>query len=215
MRKIFLSLMAILPALPIAAQQVRLPPGIEKLADKASNVVDVNLDGAMLQLASRFLSDKDPDEARLKKLVGGLKSIMVKSFEFDHRGEYEQSDLEDVRAQWKGPGWSRIVGVRSKRDGGNADVYLKSDANQFSGVAILVADPTELTIVSIVGTITPEDIRDLPGHFGIPKIDLSNGVMGKDKDKNKPSKDKDKDYKDKDWKDKDWKDKDKDNKEYK
>lgn len=210
MKRVILALTTILTAIPAAAQQVKLPPAIEKLADRASNVVDVNLDGTMLQLASRFLSDKDPDEARVKKLVGGLRSIMVKSFEFDHRGEYEMSDIDELRAQWKGPGWSHVVGVRSKRDGGNADVYLKSDGNQFSGVAIVVADPTELTIVSVVGTITPEDIRDLPGHFGIPKIDLGNGVMGKDKDKGKPAKEKDKD---KDWKDKEWKDKDKDREE--
>lgn len=177
MRTIILGLMAILP---LAAQQLKLPPGLEKLADKASNVVDINMDASMLQLAGRFLSDKDPDETKAKKLVGKLKSIMVKSFEFDHRDEYEQSDLEELRAQWRGPGWSRIVGVRSKKDGENADVFLKSDGNQVTGVAILVAEPKELTIVYVDGAINPDDVRDLQGHFGIPKIDLSKGVIRKD-----------------------------------
>lgn len=197
-------LIALLPALPLAAQQIKLPASVEKLADRASNVVDVNLDGSMLTLASRFLSDRDPDEARVKKLVAGLKNVMVKTFEFDHRGEYEASDIEELRALWKGPGWSKIVGVRSKRDGGNADVYLKSENGQVSGIGILVADPTELTIVSVVGTMNPEEIRDLQGHFGIPRIDLSNGLLGggKDKDKDKDKAEKIKDKKDKD-KDKD------------
>jgi hypothetical protein len=185
MRAVILGMVAMLP---VAAQQIKLPASIDKLADRASNVVDVNLDGAMLQLAARFLSDKDADEARVKKLVGGLKSVMVKSFEFDHRGEYEQKDLADLRAQWTGPGWSRIVGVRSRRDGDNAEVFLKSDGNQVTGIAILVADPMELTIVSVVGTISPDDVRDLPGHFGIPRIDLGKGAIGKS------GKDKDKDY---------------------
>jgi hypothetical protein len=177
MRTVIVGLMAILP---LAAQQLKLPPGLEKLADKATNVVDITLDASMLQLASRFLSDKDPDEVQAKKLVGKLKSIVVKSFEFDHRGEYEQSDLEELRAQWRGPGWSRIVGVRSKKDGESADVYLKGDGNQVTGVAILVADPKELTIVYVDGTMNPDDVRDLQGHFGIPKIDVGKGAARKD-----------------------------------
>jgi hypothetical protein len=201
MRAVIWGLVALLPAVPLAAQQIKLPASAEKLADRASNVVDVNLDGSMLQLASRFLSDKDPDEARVKKLVAGLKSVMVKTFEFDHRGEYDPSDVEDLRALWKGPGWLKIVGVRTKRDGGNADVYLKSENGQISGIGILVADPTELTVVSVVGTMNPEEIRDLQGHFGIPRIDFGNGIPGRgNKDKADKAKDKDKD-KDKDKED--------------
>jgi hypothetical protein len=173
MKTLILGLIAILP---LAAQQIKLPPGFDKLADKAVNVVDVNLDASMLQLAGRFLSDKDPDEVQAKKVVSKLKSIMVKSFEFERSGEYEQSDVEALRAQWKGPGWSRIVGVRSKKDGENAEVFLKSDGNQVTGVAILVADPKELTIVYVDGTMNPDDVRDLQGHFGIPKVDLGKGA---------------------------------------
>jgi Domain of unknown function (DUF4252) len=179
MRTIILGFMAVLPL----AAQIKLPAAMEKLADKASNVVDVNMDGSMLQLASRFMSDKDPEEAKIKKLAGGLKSITVKSFEFDHRGEYEDKDLEELRAQWRGPGWSRIVGVRSKRDGENAEVFLKTEGGQVTGIAILVADPKELTIVSVIGSINPEDVRDLQGHFGIPKIDLGKGSFGRNEKK--------------------------------
>lgn len=157
--------------LPLAAQELKLPASFDKLSERASNVVDVNLDGPLLSLAARFLSDKDPDEAKVRKLVSGLKSVMVKSFEFDRRGEYDDKDLDDLRAQLKGPGWSRIVGVRSKRDGENAEVFLKYDGTQVNGIAIIAADPKELTIVNVIGNINPDEIRDLSGHFGIPKID--------------------------------------------
>jgi hypothetical protein len=39
---------------------------LDRLASKASNSVDINLDMTMLQLAARFLSGKDPDEARVR-----------------------------------------------------------------------------------------------------------------------------------------------------
>jgi len=175
-----------LAVLPLAAQEIKMPVGLDKLAAKASEVVDVSLDGALLQLASRFLSEKDPDEAHVKKLVGGLRGIYVKSFEFEERDQYKESDVEELRTQLKAPGWSRIVSSRSKRNGDNADIYLKTDAGQISGLAIIVTDPRELTIVNIVGSIRPEDIRDLGGHFGIPKIDINPGKNDKkDKEDNR------------------------------
>lgn len=169
MKRIVLVLAAVIP---LSAQELRLPPNIEKLAEKAREVVDVNMDGALLQLAARFLSGRDPDEARVKKLVAGLKGVYVKSYEFDSRGEYQDSDLEPLRAQLKAPGWSRIVGVRSKRGGENAEVYLKSDGNGITGLAVIAAEARELTIVQIIGAIQPEDLRDLGGHFGVPRMEF-------------------------------------------
>jgi hypothetical protein len=149
----------LLAVLPLAAQEIKMPVSLDKLAAKASEVVDVSLDGALLQLASRFLSDRDRDQ-------------------------YKDSDVEELRTQLKAPGWARIVSSRSKRNGDNADVYLKTDAGQISGLAVIVTDPKELTIINIVGAIHPEDIRDLGGHFGIPKLDIRNDKNDKkDKDK--------------------------------
>ena len=183
---------ALLAVLPLAAplcisQDIKMPMSLDKLEAKASEVVNVQLDGALLQLASRFLSEKDPDEAHVKRLVGGLKGVYVKSFEFDSRDQYKESDVEEVRAQLRAPSWTRVVGARSKRDGENSEIYLKTEAGQIAGLAIIVTAPRELTIVSIVGSIRPEDIRDLGGHLGIPKID---GGSGRNDRKEKRDKDK-------------------------
>ncbi len=187
MKTILVGLIAILP---LAAQDLKLPASMDKLAERASNVVDVNMDGSMLQLAAKFLSDKDADQAAIKRIVSGMKGIMVKSFEFDRRDDYDAKDAEDLRAMFKGPGWSHIVGVRSKHDGGNADVYLRGDGDKLSGVGIVVADPKELTIVHVNGTIRPEDVASLSGHFGIPMLDMAGGASrardkGKERDKDK------------------------------
>jgi hypothetical protein len=170
---------ALLVVLPLAAQDVKMPANLDRLEAKASEVVNVQLDGALIQLASRFLSDKDPDEANVKRLVGGLKGIYVKSFEFEEKGQYNPSDVEELRAQLRAPAWARIVGASSKKKGENSEVYLKTEAGQITGLAIIVTDPKELTIVNIIGSIRPEDIRDLGGHMGIPKIDI--GTDKKDK----------------------------------
>jgi hypothetical protein len=64
----------LLGVLPLAAQDIKIPANLDRLEAKASEVVNVQLDGALIQLASRFLSDKDPDEANVKRLIGGLRA---------------------------------------------------------------------------------------------------------------------------------------------
>src|SRR3954447_25789315 len=91
------------------AQQLKL--NLDHLAAKAADSVDISLNGTMLQLAAKFLDGKDADEARVKKLIGGIEGIYVRSFEFKRDGEWSQTDLEGVRSQLKAPDWSRMVGV--------------------------------------------------------------------------------------------------------
>ena len=166
--------------LPLWAQDIKMPANLSKLAEKADETVDVTLDGTMLRLAGRFMSDKNADEAQVKKLISGLQSITVKSFEFSSAGQYDPADVEAIRAQVKGPGWSRIVGVSSKRDGDNVDVYFKDAGNgNLGGIVVLCAGPRELTIVSISGTLDPSQLADLGGHFGVPKLDLGIHIGGK------------------------------------
>jgi hypothetical protein len=174
-----IAMIACLAVVPLAGQEIKIPASFDALAAKATQVVDVTMDSSMLQLASRFLSDIDPDEAKAKKLVTGLKGVYVKSFEFDKTGEYQESDVEAIRAQLRAPGWSRIVGVRSRKDGNNAEVFIRSAGDQIAGLAVVVAEPKELTIVNIVGSIRPEDLRDLGGNFGIPKLDVGGAATRK------------------------------------
>jgi Domain of unknown function (DUF4252) len=178
------SLLLVLVAFaPLSAQILKLPGNLDRLAAKASEVVDVTMDTNLLQLASRFLSDKDPDQAQVKKLVAGLKGIYVKSFEFEKAGEYLDSDIEPLRSQLHSPAWSRIVGVRSRKSGENSEVFLKSEGNKIDGLAILVTDPKQLTIVSIEGSIDPDQLKELGGHFGIPKIESDSPTKGGKKGK--------------------------------
>ena len=156
---------------PLLAQDVKMPADLDKLAAKASEVVDVSLDGAMLRLAGRFLSNNDPDEAKVKSIVAGLRGIYVKSFEFEKEGEYSPSELDEIRHQLRGPGWSRMVGVTSKKGGDNAEIYMKLDNDHIGGLVVLCAEPKELTVVDIVGNISLDDLSALGGHFGVPDIE--------------------------------------------
>ncbi len=161
---------------PVWGQTIKLPASIERLAAKAENSVEITMDKSMLRLASRFLSDHG-DEAKARKVMGGLESIYVRSFTFSREGEYNTADLDAIRAQFPSPAWSRIVGVRSKEGGDNVDVLLKPEANgQLGGAVVISAEPTELTIVHINGTLDPDQLANLGGQFHIPHLAMNTGV---------------------------------------
>lgn len=155
------------------AQEIKLPPSVEKLAEKAEESVVVTLDSNMLRLFAKFDTGSD---AATRKLLAGLESVYVRSFQFAFEDEYKTADVEAVRAQFQTPGWSRIVGVRSKNSEGDVDVYFKDGGNgKLGGIVVIAAEPRELTFVSIVGAIDPSQLADLGGQFHIPKLEMALG----------------------------------------
>lgn len=157
--------------LPAWAQEIKMPVNLDALAEKAEQSTVVTLDKSMLRLASKFINEKERDEAQVRKLIAGLDGIYVRSFEFDREGEYSTADVEAVRKQLQSPGWGRLVGVRS-RHGENVDVYFKDAGNgQIGGIVVIDAEPRELTIVNIIGTLDPERLVELGGEFGIPRLE--------------------------------------------
>jgi len=162
----------LLLALPmlLRAQEIKLPPDVEKLSVKAKETVEVNMDGPMLHWASKFLSAEDPDEQKAAKLITNLKGIYVRSFEFDNEGAYTSAEVEELRAQFPSPLWSRVVGVRSQHEGDNVDVFFKLEDERMAGIVIIAAEAKELTVVNIVGPIDVDELTDLGGEFGIPRL---------------------------------------------
>jgi hypothetical protein len=150
------------------AQQFKF--NLDHLASKASDSVDLSLNSSMLQFAGKFFDGKDPDEVKVKKLIGGIEGIYIKSFQFKNDGAYLPADLEKVRSQLKAPEWSRIVGVKSGGDSENIEVWVRNENGKVSGVAILASEPRQLTVVNLVGNIDLDSLADLGGHFGIPKM---------------------------------------------
>lgn len=136
---------------------------LTRLADKAKEVVDVNLDEPMLQQASA-MSGKQPDE-KTKAVLQGLKGVYVKSFEFEGPGGYTEADVEAIRTQLKAPGWSRIISVREK--GELTEIYSWSDGGVSGGLAIIAAEAQELTVVNLVGRINMAQLGALKG-LGVP-----------------------------------------------
>lgn len=153
---------------------------LDALAPKASQTVDVNIDERLIQLTARFLSSKEPDEAKVKDIVNGLKGIYVKVFEFETEGQYTEADVEGIRSQLRHTAWHKIVNVKSKREG-SVEVHLMQVGNQISGLAVLATGPKEIAVVNIIGPVDLEKLTKLEGEFGIPELEIE---LSKPKRKN-------------------------------
>lgn len=156
----------------VRAQDITIPANIERLGQKAVETVNVTVDGALLQLAGKFLSASDPEQKVVKNLISNLKGIYVRSYEFAGAGEYSEADLESVRSQLKAPAWSRMASVRSKKEGEDVDVFFRMEKEQIAGLVVIAAQPRELTVVNIVGTINLDELASLGGHLGIPTLEV-------------------------------------------
>ena len=144
---------------------------LDRFAAKAIESINVNMDERLLRIVPPLLS-KDPEEAKAKELIADLKGIYVKRFEFESEGAYVDADLAPIREQLQAPGWSRIVEVRSKREGNNVEVYLLTNGGRIDGLAILSFEPKELTVINIVGSVDLDKLRRLEGQFGVPDLEL-------------------------------------------
>ena len=167
-------------AIPLPAQQFKF--NLEHLESKASDSVDVSLNGSTLQFAAKFLDSKDPDEAKVKQLISGLAGIYVKSLTFKSEGAWSRGDLDSVRNQLREPEWSRIIGIKSAEDGETADVYVRNENKKVTGVAIIASEPKQLTVVNIVGPVDLDSLAELSGHFGLPKLESTPPAHSKKQD---------------------------------
>jgi len=172
------ALAATIPAAPPARAQGAQPvtgrlrlDSLERLAPKAAESVNIEIDGFLIRFVGSILSDKDPDERTVKELVVGLKGVYVKSYEFKSDGQFADADVADIRAQLRGPGWSRVIDVKTRGlDFGDAEVYLAGADDRIEGFALLVVEPREVTVINIVGSLDLDKLRKLSDTLDLPRV---------------------------------------------
>lgn len=164
-----------LPALAAAADPGRLQlPDFSALSKKATQSVDISLGPSLLQLAGGIVSDdSDAKSAAVNDLIKGIRGIYVRSYTFDRPGEYSKADVKALQAQVLAPGWIPVVSTHDLKQGDTVDIYVLRNGNRTDGVAIIAAEPRELTIVNIVGSIDLARLARLQGQFGVPRVGLT------------------------------------------
>jgi hypothetical protein len=163
----------VLAACAAQAQRLKLPASFDTLAAKATEVADVNLDAAMLAKAAGATSAKESasvQQGPFDKIKGGF----VRSYKFAREGEYDQADVEAVRSQLRGSGWACIVNVRDNRKGESAQVCFHASDGKPDGLAVVAAEPKQLTIVNIVGTGDLAQLDAVEKEFHVADMSFTN-----------------------------------------
>jgi hypothetical protein len=146
-------------------------PDFSHLRQKAVDSTDITIDGFLMRIASKFAQadSHDPDSEALS-LLKDIKSVRVRTFTFDTDGAYSRADVDSVRSQLNGPGWSALVQVHKRDPQEKVDVYVNIENDKVMGLAVIASEPREFTIVNIVGSIDIDKIGRLQGQLGIPQL---------------------------------------------
>ena len=168
--KTILAILAVLLLAPAGARAQRLQiDHLNRLAERADEVVNVTIDERMLKVFASFIPGNDPEQLATKAFITGLRGIFVRRFVFDRQSGYTQDDITTIRKQLTAPNWLQMVTVDKKSEGEVVDVHMWVDGDKMTGLAVLVAQPNELTVVNIVGPIDITKFTALEG-LGIPKL---------------------------------------------
>jgi hypothetical protein len=159
-------------ALPLMAAAEPAPlrmPSFASLRQHATDSVDINLGWLPLHMLAWVMPDEDADSSEVKKAVQGLKSVQIRSYQFDADFAYPQAEIDALRAQLSQPGWSRVVQLHDR--GGkqeDVDIYVALDDHIVKGVAIIACEPREFTVLNIVGSVDLAQIARLRRTFAPP-----------------------------------------------
>jgi hypothetical protein len=175
--KIILLVMFFILATPANAQDpARLRfEKLNQLENRARDVVEVNIEGKLLDLAKRVLVKvNDPESKKVGQAISGLKGIYIRVFNFENENEYNIADVEEIRSQLQSPGWQRLANVRSKKNNQKVDVYTMFTGNTMSGVAVVISEAKSVALVNVIGPIDIDLLAELSGKMNIPKIEIEN-----------------------------------------
>jgi hypothetical protein len=161
-----------LPGAAFAANPELRLPDFSHLESKARESVNITIDGYVMRLAKAFAAKQEGGANPALGLLDDIRSVQVKSFEFDGENEYSKSDVESVRKQLRSPGWSSIAQVRKRERSENVDVYLCTEGQKILGLAVIASQPKSFTIVNVIGSIDVDKLSQLEGELGIPKVGM-------------------------------------------
>jgi uncharacterized protein DUF4252 len=129
--------------------------------------VEINLEGALLNLVGAAAKGADPE---FSALIAGLKAIKVQAVPLKGLDEGAVRSKIGRTVRWlEEHGWKSTM--RVKDEGEETYMYLKEIDGKISGLTLLSLDPDdEAVVINIVGRIDPEQIGRLSQHLNLPLV---------------------------------------------
>jgi hypothetical protein len=138
-------------ALSTPARAQGLDINLDSLSVKAKEKAELTLEGSLLTQALQGAPDK------VTGAIANVSRVVVRHYEFDQTGQYSDTDLEAIRKQVAS--WSRILNVKEEHE--STEIYMLSQEGKPSGFLLISAEPKELTVVHVVGSIDLATLREV------------------------------------------------------
>ena len=116
---------------------------LDALAAKAKDKAEITLEGPLLVQALQMAPEK------VRGAVANVTRVAVRHYEFAQTGQYSDTDLDAVRKQVSN--WPRILSVKEEKQ--NVEIYMLSQDGKPAGFLLIAAEPKQLTVVHVVGSI--------------------------------------------------------------
>jgi hypothetical protein len=164
----------LLPAAAVAQGAKIKLPDFSGLAEKASESVDISLDGEALKSAIPMFfpnTKANPNDPQITEMLKGLQGVYVKVFEFDKPGVYSVRDIENLVKQVERDGWKKLLSVREEDE--RVEMWIRDSED--GGMFFVASEPDELVMINIVGKINLAMLQQMGGRMGMPNIP---GILG-------------------------------------
>jgi hypothetical protein len=162
-----LGALSLIPVAAMAADVGRLEvPDLSRLASRAAEHTEITIGPVLLGFVRHLPASGMSEEDR--RVLKAIERVEVHTFEFTDEHAYQPEDFAAMRAQMRSAKWTPIVRSHSNVDQEDVDIAVAMDHDQPTGLAILVTSPHELTIVNVVGRISPEDLARIGASIGVP-----------------------------------------------
>ena len=138
-------------ALSAPARAQGLDINLDTLSAKAKEKAEVTLEGSLLAQALQIAP------ANVKSAVANVTRVVFRHYEFATDGQYADSDLDAIRKQVST--WSRLLNVKEEHE--STEIYMLTKDGKPAGFLLISAEPKELTVVHVVGSIDLASLREV------------------------------------------------------
>ena len=146
------------------------------LSSQAASKSSFSFDRSMLAAAVGLMGGSMDDATR--HAVANLEGLSVRMLRFNPDAPADPAQIDAIRQTYHLRGWKHVITTTAPIGGpiqdGTTDVWIVIDGANIRGAVILVDSPKSLTLATIAGNLSTEDLLHLRGHFGIPKFEGDN-----------------------------------------
>lgn len=151
----------------------------EELKSQADEVVEVNLDGKTLEEGSKLLAVRSGISNSFKSVLGSIKGIYRFTYRFALGNPYEIDAMENLHRQMTDGGWAPMIDVQNQKENTGLTVYsFTSEDDAPNGITVISNDPSEITVLNLVGDVDLEALATVGETLGMPVMSIATTELG-------------------------------------